>query len=294
MKVIWKTIQVSNLVKIYIILLFLVANAHGSIFGNDDRIDVVNVKDVDIKALSKSIPALIQKNLLKSIDDEYYVLEGRSYINNLGFCKDEKFVEKQTLAANCSAFLVADDVIGTAAHCISDSQGMGLKDYAVVFDYVADKEGNSPTKISKNNVYFFDDFIKNEFEWVTFKDYAMIKLTQKVADRKPLVMSTGSRVSVGTPLFILGFPLGLPMKYQADGVVNSVDNSTNSFRHHLDTFSVNSGSAVFNADTHEIVGIHVRGTGFNYVENKERKCNEWQVGEVSKDFGEANFIDIAL
>jgi V8-like Glu-specific endopeptidase len=86
----------------------------------------------------------------------------------------------------------------------------------------------------------------------------------------------------------------LPLKYQPNGSVLSVDNKTNSFRHQLDTFSVNSGSAVFKALTKEIVSIHVRGTGLNYRQDKEMKCNRWGKREPSKDWGEANFIDLAF
>ncbi len=279
------------------LLIFFILNGglvHGTIFHSDDRIDIDLIKNEEIKEMGKSIPALVQRKFLKSISDDHFEVTYRSYQDELGFCEDEKFVKSQGLLANCSAFLVGKDVIGTAAHCIDPGLKMGLKDYAVVFDYKADKNGNAPKTILKRNVYYFKEFIKNEFEWVTFKDYALIRLTKDVEDRAPLIMSPGTRVEVGTPLFILGFPLGLPLKYQPNGEVLSVDNKSNSFRHQLDTFSVNSGSAVFNATTKEIVGIHVRGTGLNYQEDKELQCNRWGKGNPKKDWGEANFIDIAF
>lgn len=278
-----------------VLSLFLSINpSFGTIFLKDDRVDIEKVKNREIKELSKSIPALILKRNLISKDQDRFLIKSRSYTKDFGFCEDEKFVKKQALVANCSAFLVGEDIIGTAAHCISEDQKMGLKDYAVVFDYKADSNGHSPKHVLKNNVYYFKEFIKNEYEWVHFKDYALIRLTKAVEDREPLVLNTGSRVSVGTPLFILGYPLGLPLKYQPNGEVLSTDNKTNSFRHQLDTFSVNSGSAVFNANTKEIVGIHVRGTGSNYQEDIEMRCNRWGKGRPSEDWGEANFIDLVL
>lgn len=280
----------------YLILLSVVLSSTpsmASIFGKDDRLDISQVKDQKILNIAKSIPAIVRKKHIKPLNETHYKIEGLSYIDDLNFCEDEKFVKKQTLVANCSAFLVGDDVVGTAAHCFSHGNEMRTEDYVVVFDYKADKFGNSPTEIAKENVFEIEKIIKQEFEWVTYKDYALIKLKRKT-DRKPLPLNLGQRVEVGTPLFIVGYPLGLPQKYQPDGEVLSVDHKINSFRHHLDTYSVNSGSAIFNAETNEIVGIHVRGTGFNYVRDKEKNCNRWQVGDPKKDWGEANFIDIAL
>lgn len=286
--------EITQVSKLCLILLSLVGSVNATIFGKDDRIDIAQVKDDAIQRLSKSIPALILKTNLISIDENEYSIKGRDFVDSFNFCKDEKFVKTQKIVANCSAFLIGDDLVGTAAHCISPEMNMGIYDYAIVFDYKADSNGNAPKTILKENVYFIDKIVRDEFEWVTYKDYAVMKLTKAVVDRKPLVMSHGSRVEVGTPLFILGFPLGLPMKYQAQGKVNSVNDTPNSFRHHLDTYSVNSGSALFNAQTHEIVGIHVRGTGLNYYEDEKNKCNRWGLGDPTKDYGEANFIDIAL
>lgn len=277
-----------------LILSLFLSTASATIFGTDVRIDIALVKSSKIKETARSIPALVQKKFLRSIDEERFEVLGRSYQKELGFCEDEKFVKTQSLLANCSAFLVGNDVIGTAAHCFDPGLNMGLSDYAVVFDYKANKNGEGPRYIKKKDVYYFKEFIKKEYEWVTFKDYALVRLTSEVKDRAPLIMSPEARVSVGTPLYILGYPLGLPLKYQPNGEVLSVDNKINSFRHQLDTFSVNSGSAIFNSNTHEIVGIHVRGTGLNYKEDVEHQCNRWGKGNPAKDWGEANFIDLAL
>ncbi len=276
------------------LILFISINLNATIFGVDNRADISKVKSQKIREMARSIPALVQKKFLKSLNEEEFSIETRSYIKDLGFCSDEKFVKNQGLLANCSAFLIGEKIIGTAAHCFDDNMDMGIDDYAVVFDYVADEKGNGPKVIRKENVYYIKKFVKQEYEWVTFKDYAVLELTKEVSDRDPLKVSVGRRVETKTPLFILGYPLGLPLKYQPSGKVDSVDHKINSFRHQLDTYSVNSGSAVFNAETKEIVGIHVRGTGFNYKKDKEADCNRWGKGNPSKDWGEANFIDLIL
>lgn len=277
-----------------ILTLFFSISAKATIFGEDNRTEIINIKNDKIVDLSKSIPALVLKKFLKIKNDEEYSLETSSYIEDFGFCEDERFVKKQSPLANCSAFLVGPNLVGTAAHCFDDSMNMGIDDYVVVFDYRADVDGTGPKVIKKENVYEIKKIIKQEFEWVTFKDYAVVELTKPVDGRDPLNISIGRRVPVGTELFILGFPLGLPMKYQPSSSVISSNHEMNSFRHQLDTYSVNSGSAVFNANTNEIVGIHVRGTGFNFKKDPSTGCNRWGKGNPDKDWGEANFIDLIL
>jgi hypothetical protein len=49
---------------------------------------------------------------------------------------------------------------------------------------------------------------------------------------------------------------------------------TAALAHNLDAFSVNSGSPIFNADTHKIIGVHVRGLGSN-TSQTEAGCFDW-------------------
>lgn len=273
-------------------ILFHSLNTYSSIFGADNRTDMVNVKNKDLQEISRSVPALIKKSQLLSISDTHFAFKGYNLVEKLGFCPDEKFVKNQSLVANCSAFLIDEDVIATAAHCFYEGDEIKTDDYYIVFDYKADSLGNPPEVIEKSNVFEIKNIIKEEYEWVEFQDYAVVKMDRPVQNRRPLKLNRGQRVSVGTPLYIIGYPLGLPQKYQPNSFVTAVDINANSFRHELDTFSVNSGSGVFNAITNEIVGIHVRGTGFNYKKDKLKSCNRWQKGIPGKDWGEANFIDL--
>jgi V8-like Glu-specific endopeptidase len=64
-------------------------------------------------------------------------------------------------------------------------------------------------------------------------------------------------VQVGDELYIVGHPAGLPTKIAGGAVVRSVKSTF--FKANLDSYGGNSGSAVFNAQTNEIVGILVRG-----------------------------------
>ncbi len=101
----------------------------------------------------------------------------------------------------------------------------------------------------------------------TAKDYALIRLTKKVTGHKPLPVNRKNDLEKGDGLFIIGHPMGLPVKIADDSTVR--DNSPEShFVADLDSYSGNSGSPVFNAQTRLIEGILVRGDK-NFVKTPE-------------------------
>lgn len=61
----------------------------------------------------------------------------------------------------------------------------------------------------------------------------------------------------GRAVYTLGHPLGLPLKLATGGVVLSASNGA--FRTSLDTFAGNSGSPIFDADSHALVGLVIEG-----------------------------------
>ncbi len=70
-------------------------------------------------------------------------------------------------------------------------------------------------------------------------------------------------------LYVIGHPSGLPTKV-ADGAQVCTQKGTH-FSANLDTYGGNSGSAVFNAKTNEVVGILVRGAN-DYTYDMGRRC----------------------
>jgi hypothetical protein len=65
-------------------------------------------------------------------------------------------------------------------------------------------------------------------------------------------------VGNGQAVHVIGHPVGLPAKYAPNATVR--DNAPAAFFvANLDTYGGNSGSPVFNSDTHEVEGILVRG-----------------------------------
>lgn len=186
------------------------------------------------------------------------------------FCEGERFVD-QPNPGTCSGFLIADDLILTAGHCVKFSNF--CSDYKWVFGFeVNPKTKKAGLDIPETDVYSCKKVISKTLSYQLSLDYALVQLDRPVKDRLPLNLRVESQIQVDTPLFVIGSPSGLPLKI-ADGAKVRSSSHPFYFTANLDTFQGNSGSAVFNARTGEVEGILVRGES-DYVPNMNKMCVE--------------------
>jgi V8-like Glu-specific endopeptidase len=253
-----------------------------SIFDGDDRQEYYQIKNQSIKELSVNSVALILKEKMISDGDKYRFV-GPTLEKTFNLCSDSRFA-KQQLNASCSGVMLNEDTVVTAAHCVSPNKDdwFYFKNYNIVLDYKNTSSQNITT-VPKSSVYSISKILAYEFDHNKMTDLAILKLSIKT--KRP-----GVKVSFNYALhdrvFVLGYPLGIPMKLSNDSVITEVKDNIHSFRHELDTFSVNSGSPIFNTG-HEVIGVHTRGTGGN-IKSDGRDCRDWWQGKSDTDFGEAN------
>ncbi len=236
-----------------------------SIYGNDDRKDYFEAS-VPMRKLSDSV-ASFWKSKNVTITGDKAALSTVNFGDAVGLCPGQKFAE-QPIGAFCSGTLVGDDLVMTAGHCITD-QGK-CTDAKIVFGYNVDHlNGAANTTLPAANVYSCKSIVARALDTKPTPadlaanggpgaDYAIIKLDRKVTGRQSLPVNRKSRPAKGDKLFVIGHPVGLPLKVAGNAVVR--DASPKFFyRTDLDTFGGNSGSAVFSARTNLIEGILVRG-----------------------------------
>ena len=234
------------------------------IYGEDNRVDVFESRNSAFVELSKSTAAMIESDDLRSVNGE--VVISSQTLQERGICASERF-SKQISAANCSGFLVSDNILITAGHCIrseADCQG-----YKWVFDFKVDHAEQRDVTVSPSSVYSCKRIIAQSLDQRTKDDYAMIELDRKVTDRRPLSFRKQGRISSGTDIVVIGHPTGIPTKIADGARVRSLQDKF--FVANLDTYGGNSGSAVFNVRTSEVEGILVRGEN-DYVYDASRGC----------------------
>jgi V8-like Glu-specific endopeptidase len=264
----------------------------GVIIGDDDRKDVYEITDSHISTIAKSTVALIPKERVIKMDDGRYLLKHKLLTDMFKMCANENFAD-ESIIANCSGSLIANNKILTAAHCVDKDETphayLRMRDYYAVFNYHKLYPAQTEFIVESSDVYELKKSVYHQFDH--HEDIAIFELDRKVEDKTPLKYNRKSHDQVGTPVFMLGHPLGISLKLSDNSNITEVDNKRITFRHQLDTFSVNSGSSVFNAETYEIIGVLVRGTGNNVMDDA-RGCKRWHQVEANhpKHWLEANYL----
>jgi hypothetical protein len=237
------------------------------VYGTDNRRDAQESTNPLYKEWSRSTAAMISKNNLK-IDPADSMTEIIAVKNPMGVCPGEPF-SQQFMAANCSGFLVAPDILVTAGHCMDHISQ--CKENAWVFDFRSDTPlKNQHPSIPQQQIYNCAEILSQQLDSDTKMDYAVIRLDRKVKDREPFSVRTLGSVSVGEEMVVIGHPSGLPLKVTDGAMVRSTDHESY-FVFNGDTFQGNSGSPVINVKTGEIEGILVRGDR-DYIFDGENDC----------------------
>jgi V8-like Glu-specific endopeptidase len=237
------------------------------VYGTDDRIDVYQETDPERLAMAASTCALVNTSDLINLGNGSYRLSLSTYeaLGGLAACANEPF-GSQPLGAFCSGFIVGDDIIATAGHCLSNS---GLGSTRIVFGFVMEDAQNVVDTFSASQIYTPVEILGRELTTEDLYDYTIVRVDRAITapGAQPLPIRRAGAVTVGMPLGVIGHPAGLPMKI-AFGPTTAVRSLGNAgfFVANTDTYGGNSGSPVFNAATGIVEGILVRGER-DYVNN---------------------------
>ncbi len=235
-----------------------------AIYGEDNRQDLSDVSDPILKKYADATAAMISKSKLEKISASEYkivanLLGDRQFLTSGGssaLCKDERFLD-QPQAANCSGFLVSEDLLITAGHCVTSLSSCNESRW--VFDYKVDERSGEVENVGIDSIYRCKEIVSRALtrSGSSPDDYALIKLDRAVKGRTPLKFRRSDTAQIGDEVVLIGYPSGLPVKVAQGGVVKSVFDTY--FEASIDAFGGNSGSAVINERTGEVEGILVRG-----------------------------------
>ncbi|EQC47729.1 serine protease [Bacteriovorax sp. Seq25_V] len=274
--------QIFSISALALSLLSQGANAFGKspsinkvVYGVDNRLEL---RHTPYSYLRNSVAGLASRSVLKESEDKE-LLEVLYYGDLTSYrgrttCDDFKFREQATLPT-CTGFLVEEDILVTAGHCVlnygnkvQDKMNYQCFNARWVFGYEDNSESKDGINFPKDDVYGCSQII--DASYTTEADYAVIKLDRKTVGKQALTLSSEvSDYKAGTQIFVVGHPTGLPLKLAAGAkVVHNMH--PNNFITNLDTFGGNSGSPIFNFYG-EAIGILVSGET-DYYFDKEREC----------------------
>jgi len=242
------------------------------VYGDDDRREVFDHPSDELRrAAQESIVALITTSSIERLPSGNYALRTFTLKDRQGLCDDEPF-GNQPVAASCSGVLIADDLVLTAGHCIS--QQLPCEDFKYVFNYHLDAP-NQLAFIRDEDVYscarvaLESDSPANDLT----PDFAIIELDRPVeGDHTPVTIRPATAFQEGEPISMIGFGSGLPAKIDSGAAVADprVDRG-DFFVVNLDAFQGHSGSATFDAES-RLAGILLGGRVPDYVTDPSEGC----------------------
>ncbi|OFZ21887.1 MAG: hypothetical protein A2X94_03000 [Bdellovibrionales bacterium GWB1_55_8] len=250
------------------------------IYGEDSRLDYFEISNPRVRQLTDSVPAFFRASDFE-LTNQSARFSAPTYQKYQDLCSDQPFLNQPT-AAFCTGALIASDLVVTAGHCVKTDED--CHDTRLGFDYRMNSQQEAPQSIRLENLYSCKRIISRKF-FRTGVDYAIIQLDRPVRGRAPLKLNlSGSSMRLGSELFLLGYPVGLPVKLSDRARVRQMN--AGFFITNADAFSGNSGSPVFNPSTLEIEGLLVRGDGdFDLDRSRscfvERRCTETGCGGES-------------
>jgi len=187
-------------------------------------------------------------------------------------CDSEPFYDQKT-GPWCSGFLIAEDLIATAGHCITDQWSCDSTSF--IFGFAKTSEDHDVAVLEEDDVYHCEELVDRE-EYGYGEDWALIKLDRPVVGQDPIPINYGriteaaeDEVMFSTPLTVIGHPSGFPSKISDGSFVRSIEDGY--LVANLDTYGGNSGFVVINGWTRTAEGILVRGeTDYKY--DSENGC----------------------
>jgi hypothetical protein len=221
----------------------------------DERLDIFMIEDEKVLNNAYSVATICLKDRLEECGNNCFKLIVNRYKETYKLCENENFCYQPNIEGlACTGFLVDEDIIATAYHCVNKKP---LRDLRFVFGYRMLDPSSPVVEFQSKDIYEAREILdKRYIRRGNFSDWAFIKLDRKV-EGKHIVELSKKDVYSEQGVYTIGHPCGLPLKYAPGASVRGVKKEN--FIATMDIYSGNSGSPVFDSNTHQLVGIVIHG-----------------------------------
>ncbi len=251
------------------ISLFLIPQVVFAIYGEDNRMDLHQVKNPLLKKAAQAVAYQVDKNELRGWTfNRYWKFRQRPLLER-NVCETERFAEQSSIRAGCSGVLVGEDLLLTAGNCITEHYCWNDL-YYWAFNYSFDSKSSTLDKLHRTNFYKCDKVVKRYFSPDQGISFALLKLKKKVKGIEPVKMSSRD-IDPSMKLVAMGHPKGIPLKIAGD--VRVLDQDENLFITNSDIGGSNKGVPLFDESTGELMAISIYGTANFYDFGKGCKEN---------------------
>jgi len=240
-----------------------------SIYRKDNRKDMYEFQDEDHQnelRVAKCVVSLWNKNQLgPGRPNGSRILITSKFTDRKKVLPTENFANQPTGAFG-TGFLVQspqriNNWIVTAGHCIRGS--IPIEDIIVIFGFSYDNSDSNPCEVKNEDIYEVARVIRKEKN----PDYAIIELKKSVDNQEVAMMNFEVPLDPEAELYMIGHPSGLPKKLSYGIVKNCNEHD---FLAEVNAWKGNSGSPLFNTETHKVEGILVSGPGERMEETKRK------------------------
>lgn len=217
------------------------------------------------KLQANSVACLVKKKYLHEDDKSYRFTDVPTLGDSLRPSGSSANFKEELAPGFGTAFLVGNGLALTAGHCIFKNSSYSIdkgqiKTTVLVFGSYLQKQRvgrkyQVTSPIDKSRVCKIKAIVyvsKNAKEG----DWALLKLDKNPAGIAPLPIDFTNVIHTDISIYMLGHPYGTPLKYTHKGlIVSKTPEHEPQFETAIDVFAGNSGSPIFNAATHQVIGI---------------------------------------